>query len=73
METPKAVVFLDLANGGRFFDTDDPAAIRDAVISHTRDALDASPERLREGMAAFSRERFRERISAIIQTVVGDA
>ena len=64
---------VDVANGGRFFDTDDPAAIRDAVLRSVSDDIGVSPERLRDGMAAFSRERFRERISAIIQTVVGDA
>ncbi len=64
---------VDEPNGGSFFDRDDPSTIREAVITHARNTTAASPERLREGMMAFSRERFGEQIRAIVQTVMGDA
>lgn len=62
---------VDEANGGRFFETDTPTSIREAVLDHERGATMHSPERLRAGMAPFSRERFRERIAAIISKVSG--
>lgn len=64
---------VDETNGGRFFDTDTPASIREAVLGHERKATAHSPHRLRAGMAPFSRERFRERITAIISKATGDA
>lgn len=64
---------VDAANGGLFFDTDDPTAIRDAVLHFARNATSASPERLHAGMETFSREHFRERIRAIVQTAMRDA
>lgn len=64
---------VDETNGGRFFDTDAPASIREAVLDHEREATAYSPRRLRAGMEPFSRERFRERVAAIISKTTGDA
>lgn len=64
---------VDEMNGGRFFDDDEPATIRAAVLAFNQDTTGASPERLRQGIEALSTVRFRERIDAIIRNAMGDA
>ncbi len=58
---------VDEADGSRFFDTEEPAAIRAAVLQHAQHATPLAAERLREHMAPFFRQHFRERIRTIIQ------
>jgi glycosyltransferase involved in cell wall biosynthesis len=64
---------VDALNGGAFFESDDPASIREAVLRHEQGALSWSPERLREGMMRFSTECFREQIAALVQVVIRHA
>jgi glycosyltransferase involved in cell wall biosynthesis len=64
---------VDEADGSSFFDMDEPGAIREAILRHERRATDLVAERLREHMAPWFRDRFRERISAIIKDTMGHA
>ena len=74
---------VDEANGSLFFDMDEPGAIRAAILRHANAGLRHAPheqrttdlpaERLRERMTPYFRDRFRARISAIIQETMGHA
>jgi glycosyltransferase involved in cell wall biosynthesis len=62
---------VDEANGSMFFQPDEPGALREALLNHERRTTDLSTERLRDSMAPFFRDRFRERIMAIIKETMG--
>ena len=69
---------VDEANGSSFFNTDEPGAIREAILRHAeaeqRQAprtTDLSAERLRISMTPFFLDRFRARIEAIILETMG--
>lgn len=59
------------AEGSSFFDMDDPAMIREAILRHEQRTTLPQAERLRERMTPFFRARFRERIREIINETMG--
>ena len=61
------------SEGSSFFDTDDPAMIREAILRHEQRTTQAHAERLRERMTPFFRGRFRERIREIINETMRHA
>ncbi len=64
---------VDEAHGGSFYESDEPAVIREAILRHERRSTRSDPERLRNGMDRFTRERFREQIRRIVQHTTGHA
>jgi len=65
---------VDEANGSSFFDTDEPGALREAVLRHAnaeqRQAprtTDPQAERLRNSMTPYFGDRFRSRIDTLIK------